>query len=66
MCVFKILLATLIIGYENRTVHLFNNNEIKRNEELMLVTLNGTLLYNQNYGWTVPYPYLMGCFKNVI
>jgi len=45
---------------------IFNNNEIKRNEELMLVILNCTLLHNQNDGWTVPYLYSMVCFKSVI
>jgi hypothetical protein len=45
---------------------IFNNNEIKRNEERMLVILNCTLQHNQNDGWTVPYHYLMVCFKNVI
>jgi len=34
------------------------NNKIKGNEELMLVILNCTLLYDQNDGWTGPYPYL--------
>jgi len=36
----------------------FNNNEIKGNEELML-------LHDQNDGWAVPYPYLMVCCKNI-
>jgi len=31
----------------------------------MLVILNYTLLYDQNDGWIVPYPYLMVCCKNV-
>jgi len=43
----------------------FYNNNIDVNEELMLVILNCTLLHNQNDGWTVPYPYLMVCFKNI-
>jgi len=67
MCVFKSPTGyTDYGGYENRNVQFFNNNEIKRNEELMLVILNCTLLHNQNDGWTVPYPCLMVCFKNVI
>jgi hypothetical protein len=37
---------------------LFNNNEIKGNEELIL-------LHDQNDGWAVPYPYLMVCCKNI-
>jgi len=44
---------------------IFNNNKIKSNEELMLVILDCTLLYDQNDGWTVPYPYLMVCCKNI-
>jgi hypothetical protein len=35
-----------------------NNNEIKGNEELML-------LHGQKDGWVVPYPYLMVCCKNI-
>ena len=35
-----------------------NNNEVKGNEELML-------LHDQNDGWTVPYPHLMVCCKNI-
>jgi len=31
----------------------------------MLVILNCTLLYVQNDGWTVPYPYLMVCCTNI-
>ena len=52
-------------GYENRNVHFFNNNKVRGNEELMLVILNCTLLHDQNDGWTVPYPYLMVCCKNI-
>ena len=37
-------------------MRFFNHNEIKGKEELMLVILNSTLLYDQNDGWTVPYP----------
>jgi hypothetical protein len=47
-------------------MRIFNNYEINGNEELMLAILICTLLHNQNYGWTVPYPYLMVCCKNVI
>jgi len=39
-------------------MRFFNNNEINGNEELML-------LHDQNGGWTVPYPYLMVCCKNI-
>jgi hypothetical protein len=39
-------------------MRIFNNNETKGNEELML-------LHDQNDGWTVPYPYLMVCCKNI-
>jgi hypothetical protein len=42
------------------------NNKINVNEELILVILNCTLLHGQNDGWTVPYSYLMVCYKNVI
>jgi len=31
----------------------------------MLVILNCTLLYDQNDGLTVPYPYVMVCCKNI-
>ena len=31
----------------------------------MLDILNCALLYDQNDGWTVPYPYLMVCCKNI-
>ena len=47
-------------------MRIFNNNEIKGNEEFMLVISNCTLLHNQNGGWTVSYRYLMVCCKNVI
>jgi len=47
-------------------MHIFNDNEIQGNEELMSVILNRTLLHNQNDGWTVPCPYLMVCCKNVM
>jgi len=46
-------------------MHIFNNNKIKGNEQLMLVILNCTLLHDQNDGWTVPYLYLMVCCKNI-
>jgi len=59
MCVFKCLTDYIDCGgYENRNAHFFNNNEIKGNEELML-------LHDQNDGWTVPNPYLMVCCKNI-
>jgi len=44
---------------------IFNNNKIKVHEELMLVILNCTLLYDQNDGWTVPYRYLVVCCNNI-
>jgi hypothetical protein len=54
----KVLLATLImVVMKIETCLFFNNNEIKGNEELML-------LHDQNDGWIVPYPYLMVCCKN--
>ena len=66
MCVFKSLTGyTEYGGYENHRT-FFNNNEIKGNEELMLVILNCTLLHNQIDKWTVLYPYLIVCCKNVI
>jgi hypothetical protein len=43
----------------------YNNNKIKVIEDLMLVILNCILLHDQNDGWTVPYPYLMVCCKNI-
>jgi len=46
-------------------MHIFSNNKIKGNEQLMLAILNCTLLHDQNNGWTVPYPYLMVCCKNI-
>ena len=46
-------------------MRIFNNNKIKSNEELMLAILNCTLLHDQNDAWTVPYPYLMVCCKNI-
>jgi len=39
-------------------MRILSNNEIKGKEELML-------LHDQNDGWTVPYPYLMVCCKNI-
>jgi len=44
---------------------IFYNNKIRGNEELMLVLLNCTLLHDENDGWTVPYPYLRACCKNI-
>jgi hypothetical protein len=46
-------------------MRIFHNNKISGNEELMLVIFNCTLLHNQNDRWTVPYPYLMVCCKNI-
>jgi len=64
-CFFKSLTGcTDYGGYENRNEH-FYNNKIRVNEELMLVILNCILLHDQNEGWTVPYPYLMVCCKNI-
>jgi len=65
MCVLKVLMATLIVVVMKTEICIFNNNEIKGHEELMLVILNCTLLHIQNDGWTVPYPYLMICCKNI-
>ena len=31
----------------------------------MLVILNCALLFDQNDGWTVPYPCLVVCYKNI-
>jgi hypothetical protein len=42
-------------GYEKRKRVYFNSNKIfKGNEDLILVTLNCTLLHNQDDGWTMP------------
>jgi hypothetical protein len=65
MCVFESLTDYTDYGGYEKEMRIFNN-EIKGNEELMLVILNCTLLRNENDGWTVPYPYLMVCYKNVI
>ena len=46
-------------------MRIFNNNKIKGNEEVMLVILNCTLLYDENDGWTVPYRYLVVRCKNI-
>jgi hypothetical protein len=54
----KVLLATLIMVVIKPKCTFFNNNEIKGNDELML-------LHDQSDGWTVPYPYLMVCCKNI-
>ena len=65
MCVFKSLTGyTGDGGYENRNEH-FCNDKIKVNKEFILVILNCTLLHDRNDRWTVPYPYLMGCCKNI-
>jgi hypothetical protein len=52
MCVFKSLTTTDYDSYGNRNAHFYGNN-IKVNEELMLVILNSALLNNQNDRWTV-------------
>jgi hypothetical protein len=39
-------------------MRIFNNNEVKGNEELML-------LHYQNNEWGVPYPYSVVCCKNI-
>jgi len=39
-------------------MRFLNNNEIKGKEELVL-------LHDQNDGWSVPYPYLKVCCKNI-
>jgi hypothetical protein len=39
-------------------MRIFNNYELKGNEELML-------LHDQNDGLAMPYPYLMVCCKNI-
>jgi hypothetical protein len=62
MCIFKSLTGNT--GYANRNAH-FNNNKIKGNEQLMLVTLNCTMLHDQNEGCTMPYPYLIVCCTNI-
>jgi hypothetical protein len=46
-------------------MRIMYNNKIEGNEEVMLVTLNCTLLHDQNDGCTVPYRYLMVCCKNI-
>jgi hypothetical protein len=58
MCVFRSLTAALIMVVMKTKMRIFNNNEIKGNEELML-------LHDQNDEWAVPYPYLMVCRKNI-
>jgi len=67
MCVFRSLSGyTDYGGYENQNAHfLIITIKSKVMEELMLVILNCTLLHDQNDGWTVPYPYLMVCCKNI-
>jgi hypothetical protein len=54
----KVLLAALSMVVVKTKLRIFNNNEIKGNEELML-------LHDQNDGWAVPYPYLMVFCKNI-
>jgi len=63
MCVFK--LVTLIMVVMRTEMRIFNCNKIKGNEELMLVILNCTLLYDQNNVQTVRCCYLMVCCKNI-
>jgi len=58
-------LATLIVVVVKTEMCVFYYNKIKVNEGLILVILNCTLLHGQNDGWTVPYPYLMVCCKNI-
>jgi hypothetical protein len=64
MGVLKVLPTTSIMVIMNTEMRIFDNNRIRANEQLMLVILNCTLLHDQNDGLTVPYPYLMVCFKN--
>jgi hypothetical protein len=61
----KVLLAKLIMVDMKTEMRIFNNSKIKGNEHLILVILNCTLLHDQNDGWTVPYPCLMVCCKNI-
>jgi len=65
MCVFKSLTGYTDNGCHENEMRIFSNNKIKGNEELMLVILNCTLLCDQNDGWTVPYPNLMVCCRNI-
>jgi hypothetical protein len=58
MCVFKSLTGYTDYGVMKSKMRIFNNNEIKGNEELML-------LHDQNDGWAVPYHYLIVCSKNI-
>jgi hypothetical protein len=53
VCVFKSLTGYTDDGGSETKRICFNNNKIKRNEELLLVILNCTLLHNQNNGRTV-------------
>jgi hypothetical protein len=50
-------------GYENRNAHFLIIMKSKVMKSLCCLC---TLLHNQNDGWTVPYPFLMVCCKNVI
>jgi len=63
MCFFKLI--TLFMVVMKTEMRIFNNNRIKYNEQLMLVVLNCTLLYDRNDGWTVSCPYLVVCCKNI-
>jgi hypothetical protein len=54
----KALLPTLIMVVIKTEMRIFNNNKIKDKKELML-------LHDQNDGWTVPYPCLIVCCKNI-
>jgi hypothetical protein len=49
-CVFISLTVYTDYGGYEKKFGIFNNNEFKGNEELML-------LHDQNNGWAVPYPY---------
>ena len=64
MCVFK-LITLIMVAMKTEKHIFFNNNKIKDDDELMLVILNCTLLYDQNDGYTVPYPCLMVCCNNI-
>jgi hypothetical protein len=65
MRVLKVLLATLIMVGMKTEMCIFYSTKTKGNEELILIILNCNLLHDQNDGWTVPYPYLMICCKNI-
>jgi hypothetical protein len=65
-CVFlKVLPLHWLLCLWKPKCSLLDNNKIEGNEELMLVVLNCTLLHNRNDCWTVPYPHLIECCKNI-